>query len=122
MAKVNKPSKPALAPRAQTGADLRAWQVLVGLLAREVAKLIGVSERTVLRAERSARPSGKVLAGFERLQERLLEGQLDIRPLLRHRNSRPQSRNQVAPLRRRPRPLRGAPSRHPTQRARRTRP
>jgi hypothetical protein len=85
MAKAKKPSKPVLAPRAQTGADLRAWRVLVGLLVREVAELVGVSERSVLRAERSARPTGKVLAGFERLQARLLEGKLDIRPLLRRR-------------------------------------
>jgi transcriptional regulator with XRE-family HTH domain len=88
MAKAKKPSKPAFTPRAQTGTDLRAWRLMVGLLAREVADLIGVSERTVLRAERSARPTGKVLAGFERLQERLLEGKLDIRPLLRRRWSR----------------------------------
>jgi hypothetical protein len=55
----------------QTGADLRAWRLAVGLLAREVAELIGVSERTVLRAERSAKPYGKVLVGFKRLQDRL---------------------------------------------------
>lgn len=97
MPKARKPEK-AVAPRAQTGADLRAWRVLVGLLAREVAELIGVSERTVLRAERSARPTGKVLAGFERLQEHLLEGKLDIRPLLRRRWSRGTTKTQKRPL------------------------
>jgi transcriptional regulator with XRE-family HTH domain len=91
MAKAKKPDQPAASARAQTGADLRAWRGLVGLLAREVAELIGVSERSVLRAERSAWPTGKVLAGFEQLQERLLEGKLDIRPVLRRRWSRGQT-------------------------------
>src|SRR4051794_23713008 len=72
----------------QSGADLRAWRLLVGLLAREVAELIGVSERSVLRAERSVEPRGEVLVEFERLQARLLEGRLDIRPVLRRRWSR----------------------------------
>ena len=98
MAKARKPNEPALAPRAQTGADLRAWRLLVGLLAREVAELIGVTERSVLRAERSGRPTGKVLAGFERLQERWLEGKLDIRPLLRRRWSRGTTKIQKRPL------------------------
>jgi len=79
------------ASRAPTGADLRAWRRAVGLLAREVAELIGVSERTVLRAERSPEPRGKVLEGFQRLQDRLLEGKLDLRPLLRRRWAREQS-------------------------------
>src|SRR4051794_25685908 len=87
MAKAKKSDKPAVVARAQTGADLRAWRLAVGLLAREVAELIGVSERSVLRAERSAEPRGKVLVGFERLQDRLLEGRLDIGPLLRRRFS-----------------------------------
>jgi transcriptional regulator with XRE-family HTH domain len=98
MAKAKRPSKPAFTPRAQTGTDLRAWRLLVGLLAREVADLIGVSERSVLRAERSARPTGKVLAGFERLQGLLLEGKLDIRPLLRRRWSRGTTKTQKRPL------------------------
>jgi hypothetical protein len=98
MAEAKKPSKPALVPRAQTGADLRAWRLLVGLLAREIADLIDVSERSVLRAERSARPTGKVLAGFERLQGLLLEGKLDIRPLLRRRWSRGTTKTQKSLL------------------------
>jgi hypothetical protein len=81
----------AIAPRAQTGSDLRAWRCAVGLLAREVAELIGVSGRSVLQAERSPEPRGKVLAGFQRLQDRLLEGKLDIRPLLRRRWARSQT-------------------------------
>jgi hypothetical protein len=90
MPKVRKPEK-ALASPAQTGADLRAWRRAVGLLAREVAELIGVSERSVLRAERSLEPGGKVLAGFQRLQDRLLEGKLDVRPVLRRRWARGQT-------------------------------
>ena len=50
-----------------------------------VTELIGVSERSVLRAERSPEPRGKALEGFQRLQDRLLEGRLDIRPVLRRR-------------------------------------
>jgi transcriptional regulator with XRE-family HTH domain len=87
MPKARKPEK-AIASRAQTGADLRAWRRAVGLLAREVAELIGVSERSVLRAERSPEPGGKILEGFQRLQDRLLEGRLNIGPILRRRWSR----------------------------------
>jgi predicted transcriptional regulator len=90
MPKARKPEK-AVASPAQTGADLRARRRAVGLLSREVAELIGVSERSVLRAERSLEPGGKVLAGFQRLQDRLLEGRLDIRPLLRRRWARRQT-------------------------------
>lgn len=87
MAKARKREK-TVVPRAQTGADLRAWRRAVGLHVREIADLIGVSVRSVIRAEHSDRPSAKVLQGMQRLQDRLLEGRLDLRPVMRRRYSR----------------------------------
>ena len=36
-----------------TGADLRAWRGVNAISAKELAKLIGVTERTIHRAEKS---------------------------------------------------------------------
>ena len=85
MAKAKKADKKGLIVRAQSGTDLRAWRQAVGLRLAEVAELIGVSERSVSRAESSAEPSRYVLVGMQLLQERLLAGQLDIRPLIQRR-------------------------------------
>src|SRR4051794_2839492 len=69
----------------QSGADLREWRLAVGLWTREVVELIGVSQRSVERAERSAQPRGRVLEGYERIQIQLVQGRLNVCRIIRRR-------------------------------------
>jgi hypothetical protein len=59
------------------------WRQAVRLRIAEIAELIGVSAWSVSLAKGSAEPSSQLLAGMQLLQERLLAGQLDTRPLIR---------------------------------------
>jgi DNA-binding XRE family transcriptional regulator len=64
--------------RLQTGADLHAWRVRMEVSAKELAKLIGVTERSIHHAERTGKLGSKVKLGMELLQSRLAHGEIDI--------------------------------------------
>src|SRR5271169_3169131 len=66
------------AKRLQTGADLHAWRIRMAVSARELAKLIGVTERSIHRAEQSPKIGTKVKLAMELLQSRLAHGEIDI--------------------------------------------
>jgi DNA-binding XRE family transcriptional regulator len=61
-----------------TGADLRAWRDVNAISAKELAKLIGVTERTVHRAEKSGKIGGKLKLALELLQSRLDLGEINL--------------------------------------------
>ena len=62
----------------QTGADLHAWRVRMEVSAKELAKLIGVTERSIHHAERTGKLGSKVKLGMELLQSRMAHGEIDI--------------------------------------------
>jgi len=64
--------------RLQTGADLHAWRKRMAVSAKELAKLIGVTERSIHRAEKSGKLGSKVKLGMELLQSRLAHGEIDL--------------------------------------------
>ena len=64
--------------RLQTGADLHAWRKRMAVSAKELAKLIGVTERSIHRAEKGGKIGSKVKLGMELLQSRLAHGEIDI--------------------------------------------
>jgi DNA-binding XRE family transcriptional regulator len=64
--------------RLESGADLHAWRIRMALSARELSKLIGVTERSVHRAEQSAVLGIKVKLGMELLQSRLVHGEIAL--------------------------------------------
>ena len=92
MSKAREPDEDDVIRHIQTGAELRAWRTALGLRSLEIAELIGVTERTINRAERSAEPSARVLRGIHALEERFLAGKLDITPILRRRFTRPRKK------------------------------
>jgi transcriptional regulator with XRE-family HTH domain len=64
--------------RLQSGADLRAWRKAHGVSAKELAKLIGLTERSIHRAERRPKIGTKVKLAMELLESRLKHGEIDI--------------------------------------------
>jgi DNA-binding XRE family transcriptional regulator len=68
--------------RLLNGADLHAWRIRMAISARELAKLIGVTERSVHRAEQSGKLVGKLELAMELLQSRLAHGEIDLRTSL----------------------------------------
>lgn len=66
------------AKRLQSGADLHAWRVRMEVSAKELAKLIGVTERSIHHAERTGKLGSKVKLGMELLQSRMAHGEIDI--------------------------------------------
>lgn len=77
----------------QSGPELRAWRQAVGLRTDEMAELIGMGRRSVIRAEAAAVPSPRVLERVHVLEDRLLEGRLDINPLIRRRAPQGRAKN-----------------------------
>ena len=75
-ARNNPPNRSA--KRLQTGADLHAWRIRMAVSAKELAKLIGVTERSIHRAEQSPKIGTKVKLAMELLQSRLAHGEIDI--------------------------------------------
>jgi len=69
----------------RTGADLRRWRESVGLYQKELAVLLDAAVTSLVRTEQSQSPSSRVIYGVELLREKLSNGQLDFRPLLRGR-------------------------------------
>jgi DNA-binding XRE family transcriptional regulator len=66
------------AKRLQSGAELHAWRVRMEVSAKELAKLIGVTERSIHHAERTGKLGSKVKLGMELLQSRMAHGEIDI--------------------------------------------
>ena len=64
--------------RLQKGTDLRAWRKAHGVSAKELAKLIGLTERTIHRGERSPKIGIKLKLAMELLESRLKHGEIDI--------------------------------------------
>jgi len=64
--------------RLQTGADLHAWRVRMEVSAKELAKLIGVTERSIHYAEKTGKLGSKVKLGMELLQSRMAHGEIDL--------------------------------------------
>src|SRR5271167_4542223 len=68
--------------RLQTGTDLHAWRIRMAISAKELAKLIGVTERSIHRAEQSPKIGIKVKLAMELFQSRLAHGEIDIHSAL----------------------------------------
>jgi transcriptional regulator with XRE-family HTH domain len=64
--------------RLQSGADLLAWRKRMAVSAKELAKLIGVTERSIHRAEQSPKIGTKVKLAMELLESRLAHGEIDL--------------------------------------------
>jgi DNA-binding XRE family transcriptional regulator len=82
--------------RLQTGADLHQWRTRMAISARQLGKLIGVTERSIHRAEKTGRLGTKITLAMELFLSRLAHGEIDLPSSLE------------APLRR-GRPLRDQP-------------
>jgi DNA-binding XRE family transcriptional regulator len=74
----NPPHEHNSGKRLLTGADLHAWRTRMAISAKELGKLIGVTERSVHRAEKSAKLGLKVQLAMELLQSRLEHGEIDL--------------------------------------------
>jgi transcriptional regulator with XRE-family HTH domain len=69
----NNPSK-----RLHTGRELHAWRMRMTLSAKELGQLIGVTERSIHRAEKGGKLGMKVQLAMELLQSRLEHGEIDL--------------------------------------------
>jgi DNA-binding XRE family transcriptional regulator len=76
MADRNDPPHPR--KRLMNGADLHEWRIHLAISARELAKLIGVTERTIHRAEQTGTLGSKLQLGITLLHSRLEHGEIDI--------------------------------------------
>ena len=91
--------------RLQSGADLHAWRSRMAISAKALATLIGVTERSVHRAEQSAKLGDKVKLAMQLLQSRLAHGEIDLNPALRAPSRRGRPRKEETPtLREEPSP------------------
>ena len=64
--------------RLQSGADLHAWRIRMAVSAKKLAKLIGVTERSIHRAEQNPNIGSKVKLAMELLQSRMAHGEIDL--------------------------------------------
>ena len=64
--------------RLQSGADLHAWRIRMAVSAKGLAKLIGVTERSIHYAEKTGKLGSKVKLAMELLQSRMAHGEIDI--------------------------------------------
>jgi len=64
--------------RLRTGADLQAWRNQMALSAKQLARLIGVTERTIHRAEHTNKLGSKIQLGMELLQSRIAHGEITL--------------------------------------------
>jgi transcriptional regulator with XRE-family HTH domain len=94
MTKGNRPQD--ISNRLRTGTALQAWRNQMALSAKELAKLIGVTERTIHRAERTNKLGSKVKLGMELLQSRLAHGEITLPTALKARSRRGRPRKQEA--------------------------
>jgi len=77
-ARNNPPHEHHSGKRLLTGADLHAWRIRMSISAKELGKLIGVTERSVHRAEKSEQLGMKVKLAMELLQSHLEHGEIDL--------------------------------------------
>jgi len=94
MTKGNRPQD--ISNRLRTGTALQAWRNQMALSAKELAKLIGVTERTIHRVERTNKLGSKVKLGMELLQSRLAHGEITLPTALKARSRRGRPRKQEA--------------------------
>src|SRR5271166_5374619 len=64
--------------RIRNGKELRAWRTRMTISARQLAKLIGVAERSIHRAEKTGNLGVKISLGMELLLSRLQHGEIDL--------------------------------------------
>ena len=64
--------------RIKTGKDLLAWRTRMAISARQLAKLIGVVERSIHRAEQTGNLGVKIALAMELLLTRLQHGEIDL--------------------------------------------
>lgn len=78
----------------RTGADIRAWRKSVGLYVQELSNLLDVDITSLVRAERSASPSSRIVYGVELLRAKILSGEMDIDSIKagRARRGRPKNK------------------------------
>jgi DNA-binding XRE family transcriptional regulator len=63
--------------RVKTGKDLLAWRTRMAISARQLAKLIGVAERSIHRAEQTGNLGVKISLAMELLLTRLQHGEME---------------------------------------------
>src|SRR5271166_3305121 len=90
------------AKRLQSGADLHAWRIRMEVSAKELAKLIGVTERSIHYAEKTGKLGSKVKLGMELLQSRMAHGEIDIPSALGAAPRRGRPRKEETPVVREP--------------------
>ena len=72
-------SKPAQnRNRLHTGAELHQWRTRMAISARQLGKLIGVTERSIHRAEKTGKLGTKITLAMELLLSRLEHGEIDF--------------------------------------------
>jgi DNA-binding XRE family transcriptional regulator len=64
--------------RLQTGAELHQWRTGMAISARQLGKLIGVTERSIHRAEKTGRLGTKITLAMELFLSRLAHGEIDL--------------------------------------------
>jgi DNA-binding XRE family transcriptional regulator len=64
--------------RLQTGAELHEWRTRMMISARQLGKLIGVTERSIHRAEKTGRLGTKITLAMELFLSRLAHGEIDL--------------------------------------------
>ena len=93
--------------RLRTGADLLAWRNRMALSAKELAKLIGVTERTIHRAERTNKLGSKIQLGMELLQSRLAHEEITLPTAPKATSRRGRPRKEETTMVREPTPAYG---------------
>jgi DNA-binding XRE family transcriptional regulator len=94
--------------RLRTGADLQAWRNRMALSAKELAKLIGVTERTIHRAEQTNKLGSKIQLGIELLQSRLAHGEIILPTAQKATSQRVPPRKEETTVVREPTPAYGS--------------
>jgi transcriptional regulator with XRE-family HTH domain len=64
--------------RLQTGAELRQWRTRMEISARQLGKLIGVTERSIHRAEKTGKLGTKITLAMELFLSRMAHGEMDL--------------------------------------------
>ena len=71
----------------QTGKELRAWRMALGLRQRELARILRLHPNTIRRAEwaKGEHLKGQVLLGVQLMQHRIVHGEIDFSAIFRER-------------------------------------
>src|ERR1700732_2214179 len=64
--------------RLRTGAELHQWRTRMAISARQLGKLIGVTERSIHRAEKTGILGSKITLAMELFLSRLSHGEIDL--------------------------------------------